>query len=264
MTLLRVGIIGRGAIGGVIASEVASGRVEGATLSGVLRRDVRANDEVSSLDQLLDRGCDLIVEAAGHEALRRYAVAVLESGTDLVVLSAGALADPVTEDSVRAAGPGRLFVSTGAIGGLDIARAMVEAGALEAVSIRSTTTPEAVSDVADLDAGRYRLSDRGSSEPFVLLSGSAREVALAFPRLTNVAATVAMATLGLDEARAELRVDPSASHKRHELELVGPDSRVRVEIENTLAPDNPRTSAVTPYAVVRLLRDRVRPFVAGV
>lgn len=259
---MRVGLIGRGAIGAVIADHLAAGRVEGATLAGVLRQDPRARDEVASLDELLGLGCDLVVEAAGHEALRRYAVRVLESGADLVVLSAGGLADPRTETAVRAAGPGRVLISTGAIGGLDILRAMMETGRLEKVTIQSTTTPAAVADVAHVE------ELLGSAEPGngagVLLAASAREVALRFPRLANVAATVALATLGLDRVRAVLRVDPSGNQKRHELTAVAADSRLRVQVENTLSAANSRTSAVTPYAVVRLLRDRVRPFSAGV
>ena len=258
MATLRVGVIGRGAIGNVIARHLAADRVEGAVLAGVLRRSASRTEEVEGLDDLLSRDCDMVIEAAGHDALRAYAVGVLEAGKDLVVLSAGALADPATEARLRAAGPGRMLISTGAIGGLDIARAMLEAGNLEDISIRSTTTPAALSDVGTVP------QVTAEDGPTLVLAGTARDVALRFPRVANVAATVALATLGLDVVRAELWVDPIGTRKRHELAATAGDSRLDVRIENNLSEDNPRTGAVTPYAVLRLLGDLTRPFTAGV
>ena len=255
---LRVGVIGRGAIGRVVADSLTAGKIPGVVLAGVLRRDASAADEVGAIDGLLALGCDVVVEAAGHDALREYGAAVLESGSDLVALSAGCLADPVMEEALRSAGPGRLQISTGAIGGLDIARALMESGSLESVSIRSMTTPASLADKDGAEA------DSPGSETVLVRAGSAREVALGFPRLTNIVATAALATVGLDAARAELWVDPSGTRKQHVLSLEARESRVRVEIENVLSGSNARTSALTPYSVLRLLRDRVEPFAAGV
>ena len=260
---LRVGVIGRGAIGGVIADRLAAGEIDGASLAGVLRLRATGSDEVTSLGDLLDRGCDLVVEAAGHGALQRYAVDVLESGADLVVLSAGVLADKETERAVRAAGPGRLLISTGAIGGLDILRALVRTGELEAVSIRTTTTPAALAGVAG--AGELIALVGDGAQPMTVFSGSAREMALRFPTLSNVAATLALATLGLDSVEAAMRLDPTGRSKRHELTAASAGGgRVHIEIENVISTSNSTTSAVTPFAVLRMLADRMQPFTAGV
>ena len=258
---LRVGVIGRGVIGAVIAASLDDGEIEGATLAGVLRRQVTAGDEVGSIEELIGLECDLVVEAAGHEALRRYATTVLTAGIDLIVLSAGGLADEATEREVKAAGPGKVLISTGAIGGLDMARAMMETGAVEDIIVRSTTTPAALDGVAGIGDSNSAMAADGSE---LVMAGSAREVALRFPHLANVTATVALATLGLDRTRAELLVDPSGTTKRHELTAIAAGTRLRVRIENSISELNPRTSAVTPYAVVRLLRDRLQPFSAGV
>ena len=254
---MRVGLIGRGALGDVVASALAGHSIPGVELAGVLRRSVRAAGDVESIDELLAPGCDVVVEAAGHEAVRDFALPVLEAGVDLVVLSAGSLADPSLEARLRSAGPGRLSISTGAIGGLDIARALAESGSLESVVMKSTAVPAAFAD-GELEG----LPAAGG--PRLVMAGSAREVSLAFPRLTNVAATAALATIGLDALAAELWVDPSGAAKRHEMSLVASHSTVHVEVVNALSDGNPRTSAVTPYSVLRLLRDRVEPFTVGV
>jgi aspartate dehydrogenase len=258
----RVGIIGYGAIGSVIAHAVDEGRVPGVILCGILTRHGRDDDRsVTTLDQLLRRRCDLVIEAAGHDAVAQHGVAVMESGADLVVLSAGALADPAVEERIRRAGPGRLLLSTGAIGGLDVLRALRLAGELREVSIVSTAVAAALDGEIEPAAAAAIMR---AGAPIELARGTARQISQRFPKSTNVAATVALATLGLDVVTAALRVDPLGRAKRHEITAVTDGGGVRMEIRNLLTPGNPRTSAVTPYAVLRLLLDGSAHEVIGV
>src|SRR5699024_9140188 len=83
---------------------------------------------------------DVIVECAGVPAASDFGPAVVAAGRPLVLTSVGALADPVTRESLLA-GPGRLRVTNGAIGGLDVLEAAAQADALETVEI--TTSKEA-------------------------------------------------------------------------------------------------------------------------
>ncbi|TAM84954.1 MAG: aspartate dehydrogenase, partial [Jatrophihabitans sp.] len=90
---LRVGVLGCGAIGRVVATALAANEVSGAELSGVVTHSPVQGVAACSLSDLL-RGSDLVVEAAGQKALRDHAHEVLAAGVDLLVLSVGALADP--------------------------------------------------------------------------------------------------------------------------------------------------------------------------
>ena len=253
--MIRVALIGRGAIGGVIADHLAQGHIEDVTLTGILRRSATGPPEVASLEELLETGCDLVIEAAGHEAVRSYAAKILEGGIDLIIMSAGALADPSTEQRLRRTGPGRLHISSGAIGGFDILRAMALAGTLESVTITTTAVPEGVRE--DIEREELeRISNE--QEPVVIAKGTAREVALAFPRVTNVAAA-----LGLDNVESELQVDPKGRRKRHLIEATAGGSDLRITLDNEVAPGNPRTSAVTPYAALRFLHDLQAPMIVG-
>jgi aspartate dehydrogenase len=261
MSTLRVGLIGRGAIGGVIADGITSGAAGDTMLAGVVRQRPDAGDEVAGVEELLERGCDMVIEAAGSHAVIGCAEHVIASGVDFMILSAGALADPAMEATIRGPGQGRVLISSGAIGGVDIIKAMRAAGSLYEVSITSTTVPAAVMDSLDEPTTRQVLE---ASTDMCLIAGTAREVALAFPKVANVAATLGLATLGLDSVQAELRVDPSGSVKSHALVATGETSRVEITIVNRLSPGNPRTSAVTPYAVLRYLAERDADLVVGV
>src|SRR5690554_4788326 len=94
----RVGLIGFGAIGQPVVELAAqySDEIEiiaAFTRSGVSRgsTDVRI---VATLDDLLATRPDVVVEIAGHAALREHGPHVLAAGIDLVAVSVGVLAIP--------------------------------------------------------------------------------------------------------------------------------------------------------------------------
>lgn len=254
--MLRVGLIGCGAIGSVVARELADGAVPGVGLTAVLDPIKDHPLRVGNLDALLARS-DVVVEAAGHAALREHGVVVRESGIDLLVVSIGALADDSLEAELRGAEGGRLFLCTGAIGGFDILRAAMLLGPLEHVSITSTKPAAALSrpwmDEAVVDA----LAD--GTEPVTVFDGPARQACDRFPESANVTATLSLATVGFDRVRVQMVGDPAATKVRHEVSAVGEAGTYKLSFENAASPDNPRTSAVTAYSVLRALTDIHRP-----
>lgn len=215
---------------------------------------------MADVSELVSRS-DLVVEAAGHDALVTYGTAVTGGGVDLLVLSVGALVDDDLLAALRD-GNGRVLVSTGAIGGLDLLRAATRMGPLHHVSLE-TTKPPAVVVEPWMDAalsGRLR----EASGPVVAFDGTARQAAARFPASANVAATLGLATLGLDETRVTVVGDPRAERVRHVIRAAGAAGDYEVWIENHPSDRNPRTSAITPYAVVRALEDLNRPVIIGV
>ena len=196
----------------------------------------------------------LVVECAGHEAVDAHGVASLEAGCDLIVVSSGARADARRHARLRAAAraSGRqLIVPAGAIGGLDILGAARLAG-LHEVRYRSRKPPAAwqgtpAQQLVDLDA---------LTRPVVFYRGSARAAARDYPRNANVAATLALATLGFDQTQVELVADPAAAGNFHEIEARGVSGSVSLRIEGLASPDNPRTSMITAYSVARAVLDR--------
>ena len=196
----------------------------------------------------------LVVECAGHEAVDSHGVASLEAGCDLLVVSAGALADAKRHERLLAAAraSGRqLIVPAGAIGGLDILGAARLAG-LHEVRYRSRKPP-----AAWMGTPAQQLIDlAGLTQPVVFYRGSARAAARDYPRNANVAATLALATLGFEQTQVELIADPGAGGNFHEIDAHGVTGSISLRIEGLASPDNPRTSMVTAYSVARAVLER--------
>ncbi len=253
MSALRVGLIGYGAIGGLVAEAIA-GR-DDMTLVGVLLRpeSQRALPQglplVGDAAGLLAKQPGIVVEAAGHGGLRAHAAAILSGGVNLLIASVGALADAQLEASLRSAakaGGARLLVPAGALGGLDALGAARHAG-LERVEYTGRKAPKAW-----LGTKAESMIDLAKvSGPSVFFEGSAREAALAFPQNANVVAAVALAGLGFDHTRVRLMVDPTEPRNQHSVEASGAFGSFSSHVVAQVLPSNPKTSMLAPYSLVR-------------
>jgi aspartate dehydrogenase len=237
-----VGLLGAGALGGVLRERLAAGDVAGCRLG-----PVRTRGQVVGLG-----GADVVVESAGVAAAVAEVPALLAAGVDVVLCSCGALADP---DMVRALarlvpGRARLLLPAGAIGGLDIFRAAVRGSTSARVRLHTTKRAAAL--------------DSLSAGPVTVFAGSARGAALAFPRTSNVAVALAVATVGLDRTEVLVTADPGAVTSRHVARVETELGEYRLEASNAVAPGSGgRTSAVTAWSVLTLLEDLARGHAGG-
>lgn len=250
----QVGVLGYGSIGSVVAGCLADGGIPGAALAGVgLRPDSEAAVAAAcTIDELIERS-DLIVEAAGQAALAEHGARILDAGCDLLAVSTGSLADPEVHARFVAAGPGRLHVCSGAIGGVDMVGAVRALGEIHDVHI--TTTKQPTSLVQPTMAPDEVDALLSATEPVLLFDGASRELVKLFPSSTNVAATLALAVGSWDLVRGTVRADPSAELTTHLIEIEADAGRYRFEMGHHPSAQNPRSSAVVPWAVVRSLRD---------
>lgn len=250
---LRVAVLGKGAIGGPVATALRAGRIPGATLAAVVDSH-GANDVAGApitFEDLADR-TDLVVEAAGQRVLAETGPRVVAAGVDLLVLSIGALAD----DDLHArlsAGPGRLYLSTGAIGGLDLLRAVADAGTLDKVTIETTKRPRTL--VQDWMDDEQRAAVLGATARTEVLRGSPQRIATAFPKSANVAMAVATAAGNADLVEAVVFADPDCTVTTHEITVQSSTGSYWFRIRNLPSPDNPATSGLVPFAVLRALQD---------
>jgi aspartate dehydrogenase len=249
--------------GGIARTVVAALTAEGLRdrLGPVLVRPHRAGEvaaaglvPVTEIAALTAARSGVVAECAGQGAVADYGPAILAAGIDLVAISVGALADAgLAErlDAAAARGGAQLTLPAGAIGGIDALAAMRLAG-LARVTYCSRKPPAAwrgspAEDLADLDA---------LAEATVLYRGTARQAAARFPKNANVAATVALAGLGLDATEVALVADPAAPGNLHEIEAESAAGRFRIELQGRPSPTNPATSALTGYSLARALIDR--------
>ncbi|KZX96890.1 MULTISPECIES: aspartate dehydrogenase [unclassified Sulfitobacter] len=258
---MHLGLVGYGNIGAALLALLTPQDAARVTMLVRPGRAVDAPgvDTVETVEDLIAARPDLLVECAGHEAVRDVAVPALEAGIDVVVVSVGALSDAGLEDAVRQAaekGGARVILPPGAIGGIDLLAAAAAAGDLE-VTYTGTKPPAAwrgtpAEDKLDLDALR---------EAAVIYAGTAREVAQAFPKNANVAATLGLAGAGLDATRAELVADPAADGNRHAYRVRSALGSFEVRIDNKASAGNAKTSAATIYSALREIRNRKGPMV---
>lgn len=243
---MRVGVIGAGSIGSVVAVALRDGAVSGARFSGVADPNQPDGLPVLSVGELIETS-DLVVEAAGHKALAELGPRVLDAGRDLLVVSVGALADEELHARLLAAGPGMLHLSTGAIGGLDLLRAAARMG-LHHVELVTTKRAGSLVQPWMSDAEAERL--RGADRPVELMRGPARKVTAAFPKSANVAASIALAAGDWDVVEAAMVADPGVASTSHVITADGVAGRYRFEIRNHPSRQTPTSSQVVPYAVL--------------
>lgn len=250
---LRVAVLGHGAIGTRVIDAITQGRVEGVELVGVIGR--------TSRDGFMDSGTairhsDLVVECAGVEAVREHGPAVVAAGRDLLVTSLGALVDESLRSTLLA-GPGRLLLTSGAIGGLDILTAAARDGGLNQVTLTSTKRSSTLVASWMDEAMVERL--RQSPTPFIVFDGSVDEAIRLFPRSLNVGVALAMATGMWGSTVVRLVADPQADVTTHQIEAEGTSGRYRFELSNAPLSANPRSSAVVSAAIVAGLQKIARP-----
>lgn len=255
----RVGIIGYGTIGAPVAAGLQRGAVPGATLECVVSRDPIANlavDQVNLEDAA--RRCDVIVECAGQHAVALFGENVLRAGVDLLITSVGALADEPLAKRLHATGPGRLFLTAGAVGGLDLLAAARYDVPFHRVVVTTTKLPGSL--VQPWMSAEQAGAIRSTSAPVEVYSGNAREAARLFPRSLNVVAAVAFVVQDWHLVTVKLVADPHAALTSHLIEASSPTGEYRFEIRNLPSPQNPRTSRIVPFAVLKSLATVVGPF----
>lgn len=258
MTTRTIALIGLGGTAQAVID--ALGKQEAAQIRQVLVRPGKAAaaaatlpsgiQSIESLDDLAP-DVDLVVETAGHAAVAQYGADVLAQGRDFGLISSGALADQQTLETLLQAArqhQRRVLVFNGAVAALD---AITSARAAGLQSLRYTGTKPARAWAGTPAAEQFNLE--ALSEPTVIFEGTAREVALAYPKNANVAATLALAGLGMDATEVRLIADPSATVNRHSLEGRSVLGGFRFDTEALPLASNPKTSASTAYGIVGYL-----------
>jgi aspartate dehydrogenase len=266
--VLKVGIVGAGAIGQMMAAALDRGDVraqlvgltdvDGARAEEVVR-GLKRETPVLSLDALI-RASDLVVEAARQEALPEVVPKVLGAGKDLMVMSVGGLIGrdewfQLAEERGR-----RIYVPSGAIAALDGLKAACR-GRVDLVTLTSRKPVKAL-------RGTKYVVERGIDvdalqEETVIFEGPPEEACRAFPTTSNVAASLRLAVGGSVNVRVRVAAVPGGTQNVHEISAQGEFGRLRMVVENVPSAANPRTSALAAMSALATLDGLTRSLRVG-
>lgn len=258
MKTLKLGILGSGFLGGIIATAWKDGYLPGYELVGIAGRsaDKTANlaqavgcAACADADALLALKPDYIAEAASVQAVKDLAIPALSAGVSLVVLSIGAFADAdfYAQVSKAAADHGaKVHIASGAVGGFDVLRTVSLMGKAQA-GIETRKGPKSLQNTPLF---KDELMERETQ----VFSGNAKEAIALLPTKVNVAVAASLATVGPEQTTVSIHSIPG---------FVGDDHKITAEIEGVKAVVDiySSTSAIAGWSVVAALRNVTSPIV---
>jgi len=268
--MMRIGILGVGAIGRTIATaldqkqlaaELVALADQDRAAAEALSRELSNHPPVVSIEEMIAR-CDLAVEAASQAALPEFVPKALARGRDMLIMSVGGLLG--REEWFRQANEKgcRIYVPSGAIAGLDGIKS-ASIGRIESAVLTS------FKPVAALKGSKY-VVDRNLpletyKEETVIFEGLAEEAARAFPATSNVAASLRLAVDPAEPVPVRVRVVavPGGNENVHEIRVRGEFGKLTVKVENVPSKSNPRTSQLAAFSAIATLKNLTRSLRVG-
>ena len=192
---------------------------------------------------------DIILDCAGHSALKDHASKALLKGINFITLSSGALCDKKLYSDIKNSekkGQAKFIIAPGAIGSLDILSS-ASSGGIYAVNYVGRKPSEGwLGSRAEKVIDLQNLSD----QPEVHFSGNAREASKLYPKNANVTATIAIAGIGFEKTKVKLIADNSITENIHELSILGKFGSSNFKISGKPLADNPRSSSLAAMSMV--------------
>jgi len=269
--MLKIGVIGCGAIGARICKAIDNGSINAYLVAIHDRSDehcerllesLKNKPFISSPVELISKA-DIVVECASQAAVHELGLSVLEGGKDLMVLSVGALLDKkLLEKLILSARKNdcKIYIPSGAIAGIDGLKS-ASVASINRVILSTTKNPTGLSGAPfiienNIDPGSFH-------EKTMIFEGNANEAVRAFPANVNVAASLSLAGIGADRTEVRVFVDPAASRNIHEITVAGDFGNFTCRVENVPSPDNPRTSLLAALSAIATLKKITEPLQIG-
>lgn len=260
MKKLKLGILGSGFLGGIIADAWKNGLLEEYELVGIAGRNEEKTNALAAKvgckachtsDELLALKPDYIAEAASGAAVKEIAVKALSAGTSLIVLSIGAFADAAFYEEVKktAAEHGtKVHIASGAVGGFDVLRTI----SLMGKGTSEIHTHKGPASLQNTPLFKDQLMT--DTEETRVFEGNAKDAIALLPTKVNVAVATSLATTGPEKTGVKITSVPG---------FVGDDHCITAEIEGVKAVVDiySSTSAIAGWSVVAVLQNIVSPIV---
>ncbi|WP_102349665.1 aspartate dehydrogenase [Bacillus sp. Marseille-P3661] len=267
---LNVAILGCGNMGSFITEAIIRGEagdIKLHTLIGSTRniKKVKQLAEHANCKWITDpkkldvTEIDLVIEAAGQQAVKDYMLSYLELGKHIMLISVGALCEQEIFEKVvelsRRTGA-QVILPSGAIGGLDAIRSAAFGG-LESVELITRKPPHALKGAPYVVEKGFDLDHLQCD--LELFNGNAMDAAKAFPANINVAAALSLSGIGHERTQVKIIASPSVKRNTHEIKVVGDCGEFTFKFENKASPQNPKTSQLATLSVLSALKEFNNP-----
>ncbi len=258
---MNIGIIGTGNIATYLLEQVNEKSMADGRITAVFGRNVEAGTRLkerfgmefyTDLDEFLSTPVDTVVEAVTVDAARLFINQAVERQKDLIVSSIGvfkdfAFLDELTE--LADANNTKIYLPSGAIGGLDVLQSARALDGLESVQLTTRKSPMSLGMETDREQ--------------VLFDGTAFDAVGKFPKNINVALVLAIAGIGVHETKVRIIVDPEIERNTHTIEAQGDFGKMHLQVENNPMAANPKTSLLAALSILSVLQNKSKALRIG-
>jgi aspartate dehydrogenase len=265
--MLKIGVVGCGAIATFISKTIAEKKVNAKVVAYYDKNIHKAeklskitNAEVcNSIDELVKKDIDLVIEAASVKAVEEVAIKALSNNKDVLVMSVGAFVDKelflklynLAKEKER-----KIYLPSGAIAGIDAIKSLT-LGKIEEVVLKTTKPVEGLKEALE----NKGIEPNSIKEPTVVFEGDVFDAIKEFPSNINVSVMLSIASEF--PAKVVIVADPKAKTNNHEIFVKSSIGTLKVLVENVPLEENPKTSALAAYSAIRVIKDISEPFRIG-
>lgn len=257
---IRLGLVGSGNLGRIIAQAWKDGFLEDYELVGIAGRDAAKAQALAAqvgcpfggtYEELMERQPEILAEAASVAFVKAHVEEILKRGCSIAVLSIGAFADRELYERAAVAARengSRVYISSGVVGGFDILRTMRLLGEVKA-EFSTHKGPESLRNTPLFDESLLE-----GTEETQVYQGTTGEIIKILPTKVNVAVASSLAASSPEKTGMELYSVPG---------MIGDDHRMVAQVKGARAVIDIYTESGTTAAwgLVATLRNITAPIV---
>lgn len=260
MSKLKLALIGCGKLNEIVAESQKKGYLKDYEIVAVLGRNEKRAKEFAAkyncaycetIDELLKYKPDYVAEAASIKAVKDYGKKILESKSNLVVLSIGAFADKKFYESIKNVARenrSKVYIASGAVGGFDVLRTASFMSDVK-TTFSAKKSPESLKNTPLFNEELLSLSDKKE-----VFRGTTKEAIEILPTKVNVAVATALASSGTDDTSMDIQVEQGFLGDEYDIKIEGEEVKAELKIYS-------RTSKIAAWSVVQVLENASSPIV---
>lgn len=207
----------------------------------------------TNIDQLMALKPDFVSEAASAQALINYAETILKGGSNIIVLSAAALADVDYFEKIKQVAvenDTKIYLAGGATGAYSLLQtaSFMSATPID-VTITSKKSPKFIARTPF-----YREGLMDITKPERVFTGTAKKIIESFPYVFNVILSTSLASAGIEDTKFNIDATPNFLGDDYRIQVEGDDVQLDLSI---LSQDY----SIAGWSVVTILKNAVSPVV---